>query len=73
MNVTQVASVAAAIEAARMAGIQQAGSSAATVSVQRETNRAATEADVRETEAVQETQEQSGSSLATGRHVNITV
>jgi hypothetical protein len=39
MNVTQVASVAAAFEAARMAGIQQAGSSAATVTVQRETNR----------------------------------
>ena len=73
MNVTQVASVAAAIEAARMAGIQQAGSSAATVSVQREANRAATEADVRETEAVQETEEKSGTSLATGRHVDITV
>jgi hypothetical protein len=73
MNVTQVASVAAAIEAARMAGIQQAGASAATVSVQRETNRAATEADVRKTEAVQETEEKTGSSLATGRHVNITV
>ena len=44
MNVTQIASVAAAFEAARMAGIQQAGSSAAAVSVQRETNRAAAEA-----------------------------
>jgi hypothetical protein len=73
MNVTQVASVAAAIEAARMAGIQQAGSAAATVSVQRETNRAAAEADVRETEAVREPEEKTGSSLATGRHVNITV
>jgi hypothetical protein len=74
MNVvSQVASVAASIEAARMAGIQQAGASAAAVSVQRETNRAATEADVRKTEAVQEPEEKTGSSLATGRHVNITV
>ena len=73
MNVTQVASVAAAIEAARMAGIQQAGSSAAAVSVQRETNRAASEADVRKTEAVQETEEKSGSSSTTGRYINITV
>jgi hypothetical protein len=73
MNVTQVASVAAAIEAARMAGIQQAGSSAAAVSVQRETNRAAAEADVRKTEAVQETDEKSGTSPTTGRHINITV
>ena len=60
MNVTQIASVAAAFEAARMAGIQQAGSSAAAVSVQRETNRAAAEADVSKTQAVQETEERSG-------------
>ena len=73
MNVTQVASVAAAFEASRMAGIQQAGSAAGSVSVQRESNRAATEADVRETEAVQEPEEKSGSSLATGRRINITV
>jgi hypothetical protein len=73
MNVTQVASVAAAIEAARMAGIQQAGSAAATVSVQRETNRAAAEADVRDTEVVQETEERTATSGPTGRHVNITV
>ena len=73
MNVTQVASVAAAIEASRMAGVQQAGASAAAVTVQRETNRAATEADVRKTEAVQETEENTGSSETTGRRVNIVV
>jgi allophanate hydrolase subunit 1 len=73
MNVTQVASVAAAIEAARMAGIQQAGSAAATVTVQREANRAATEADVRETEVVQEAEERTATTGSTGRHVNITV
>lgn len=73
MNITQVASVSAAIEAARMAGIQQAGSSAATVSVQRETNRAATEAGVRDTEAVQEAEERTATTGSTGRHVNITV
>ena len=73
MNVTQVASVAAAIEASRMAGVQQAGASAAAVTVQRETNRAATEADVRKTEAVRETEEKTGSSETTGRRVNIVV
>lgn len=73
MYITQVASVAAAIEASRMAGIQQAGSSAAAVAVQRETNRAAAEADVRKTEAVQETEENTATPQATGRRVNITV
>jgi hypothetical protein len=73
MNVTQVASVAATIEASRMAGVQQAGASAAAVTVQRETNRAATEADVRKTEAVQEAEENTGSSETTGRRVNIVV
>lgn len=73
MNVTQIASVAAAFEAARMAGIQQAGSSAAAVSVQRESNRAAAEADVRKTQAVQETEGKSGTSPTNGQHINITV
>ena len=73
MNVTQIASVAAAFEAARMAGIQQAGSSAAAVSVQRQTNRAAAEADVSKTQAVQETEAKSGSSPTSGQHINITV
>ena len=73
MNVTQVASVAAAFEAARMSGIQQAGSSAAAVSVQRETNRAAAEADVRKTQAVQETEAKSSTSPTNGQHLNITV
>jgi hypothetical protein len=74
MNVTtQVASVAATIEAARMAGIQQAGSAAASASAQRESNRAASEADVRSTEAVQETEPKSDPSATTGRRVNITV
>ena len=73
MNVTQIASVAAAFEASRMAGIQQAGSSAAAVSVQRETNRAAAEADVNKTQAVQETEAKSGTSPTSGQHINITV
>ena len=73
MYINQVASVAGAIEASRMAGVQQAGASAAAVTVQRETNRAATEADVRKTEAVQEADEKMNSSEATGRRVNITV
>ena len=73
MNVTQIASVAAAFEAARMAGIQQAGSSAAAVSVQREANRAAAEADVRKTEAVQEAEAKASTSPTSGKHINITV
>lgn len=73
MNVTQVASVAAAFEAARSAGIQQAGSAAGTVSVQREVKRAAEEADVRETEAVQQAEEKPATSGLVGRHVDITV
>ena len=73
MNVTQIASVAAPFEAARMPGIQQAGSSAAAVSVQRETNRAAAEADVRKTEAVQEAEAKSSTSPTSGKHINITV
>ncbi len=73
MNISQVATVAAAFEAARTAGIHQAGASAAAVSVQRESNRAAAEADVRKTEAVQETEEKKASSETTGRRVDITV
>lgn len=73
MNVTQVASVAAAFEAARTAGIQQAGSAAGTLSVQREVKRAAEEADVRETEAVQQAEEKPATPGLVGRHVDITV
>ena len=73
MYINQVASVAGAIEASRMAGVQQAGTAAASVSVQREANRAASEADVRKTEAVQEADEKMPSSEAAGRRVNITV
>jgi hypothetical protein len=73
MNISQVASAAAAIEAARMAGIQQAGTAAATVSVQRETNRAAVEADVRKTEAVQEAEERPNTAATNGRKLDITV
>jgi hypothetical protein len=73
MNITQVASVAAAFEASRTAGLQQAGNSAAASAVQREVSRAAAEADVRETEAVQETTERPGTSASSGKRVDITV
>jgi hypothetical protein len=56
-----------------MAGIQQAGSAAAAISVQRETNRAAVEADVRTTEAVQETEERPNTGATNGRKLDITV
>jgi hypothetical protein len=73
MNISQVASVAAAFEAARMTGIQQAGTAATAVAVQRDTNRAAAEADVRKTEAVQETEERPNTAATNGRKLDITV
>ena len=73
MNITQVASVAAAFEAARSAGVQQAGNSAAATTVQREVSRAASEADVRDTEVVQETSERSDTSGTNGRRLDIKV
>lgn len=73
MNITQVASVAAAFEAARTAGLQQAGNAAATASVQREVSRAAAEADVRDTETVKEAEERSNTSATGGRRLDITV
>jgi hypothetical protein len=73
MNITQVASVAGAFEASRSAGVQQAGTAAASATVQRQTTKAAAEADVRETETVQEAEERQNTSGANGRRVDITV
>jgi hypothetical protein len=73
MNITQVASVAASFEAARTAGVQQAGAAAAGATVQREASRAAAEADVRESEAVKEAEERPGTSATNGRKLDITV
>lgn len=73
MNITQVASVAAAFEAARNAGVQQAGTAAASATVQRQTTKAAAEADLRETETVQEAEERQNTSGASGRKLDITV
>lgn len=73
MNISQVASVAAAFEAARSAGVQQAGTAAASATVQRQVSRAAAEADVRETETVQETEERAGTGATNGRRLDITV
>jgi hypothetical protein len=73
MNITQVASVAAAFEAARTAGVQQAGTAAASATVQRQASQAASEADLRETETVQETEERPNTSGTNGRKLDITV
>jgi hypothetical protein len=73
MNITQVASVAGAFEASRTAGVQQAGTAAASATVQRQATKAATEADVRESETVQETEERQSTSVSTGRRLDITV
>jgi len=73
MNITQVASVASAIEGARTVGIQQAGAAAAASAQQREVSRVAEEADVRETESVPPTEERKATSGSVGRNVDITV
>lgn len=73
MNITQVASVAAAFEASRTAGVQQAGNAAVGAAVQREVSRAAAEADVRDTEVVQEASERTDTSGTSGRRLDITV
>ena len=73
MNITQVASVAAAFEGARTQAIQQAGVAAANTAQQRQASQVAAEADVRETEAVQQTEEKSANAGLVGRHVDITV
>lgn len=73
MNISQVTSVAAAFEASRSAGVQQAASAAANAVVQREVSRAAVEADVKDTEAVQETQQPAETSAASNRRLDITV
>jgi hypothetical protein len=73
MNITQVASVAGAFEASRNAGVQQAGTAAASATVQRQATKAASEADLRETETVQETEERPDTSAKSGRRLDITV
>ena len=73
MNITQVASVAGAFEASRSAGVQQAGTAAASATVQRQAAKAASEADVRETETVKETEERPDTSAKSGRRLDITV
>lgn len=73
MNITQVASVAAAFEASRSAGAHQAGAAASSATVQRQVSRAAAEADLRETETVQETEERPNTAATNGRKLDITV
>ncbi len=73
MNITQVASVAGAFEASRSAGVQQAGTAAASATVQRQASKAATEADLRETETVQQAEERQNVSGSNGRKLDITV
>lgn len=73
MNITQIASVAGAFEASRSAGVQQAGTAAASATVQRQAAKAASEADVRETETVKEADERQNTSGSNGRKLDITV
>ena len=73
MAISQVGAVAAGVEAARFAGVQQSSQSASTTAVQRQNNRVAEEADLKKTEVVEESSERNGVSATSDRRLDITV
>jgi hypothetical protein len=73
MSITQIGSVAAGVEAARFAGVQQSGQAAGANAVQRQNNRVAEEADLKKTEVVEESSERSSVSSTSDRRLDITV
>ena len=73
MAISQVGAVAAGVEAARFAGVQQSSQSASTSAVQRQNNRVAEEADLKKTEVVEESSERNGVSSTSDRRLDITV
>jgi hypothetical protein len=73
MSITQIGSVAAGVEAARFAGVQQSGQTAGTSAVQRQNNRVAEEADLKKTEVVEESSDRSSVSSTSDRRLDITV
>lgn len=73
MSITQIGSVAAGVEAARFAGVQQSGQSASSNAVQRQNNRVAEEAELKKTEVVEESGERDPVSSTSDRRLDITV
>ncbi len=73
MSVTQIGSVAAGVEAARFAGVQQSGQTSSANAVQRQNNRVAAEAELKKTEVVEESSERSSVSSTSDRRLDITV
>jgi hypothetical protein len=73
MAISQVGAVAAGVEAARFAGVQQSSQTASTSAVQRQNNRVAEEADLKKTEVVEESSERNGVSSTSDKRLDITV
>lgn len=73
MSVAQVGAFAAGFEAARVSGVQQASQSANAAASQRQNSQAADEAGLRQTEIVEETNEDSASGSTSNRRLDITV
>jgi len=73
MYLTQVGSVAATVEAARVSGVQQASQSASASAVQKQNSKAAQEVDLRRTEVVEEPGDRPGTEGASERRLDITV
>jgi nitric oxide reductase activation protein len=71
MNVSAITGVASAFEGARVAGQQQAASTASTDQTRRDNDRNAEETDLKKTDTVQQNGAGSSTSQTTGRHVNI--
>nr|WP_298684466.1 hypothetical protein [uncultured Dongia sp.] len=73
MSITQIGSVAAGVEAARFAGVQQSSQTASSTAVQRQNNRVAEETDLKKTEVVEESSDRAPASGAGERRLDITV
>ncbi|WP_374651620.1 hypothetical protein [Dongia sp.] len=73
MAISQIGAVAAGVEAARFAGVQQSSQAASANAVQRQTNRAAEEADLKKTEVVEESNEANDVSGTSAKRLDITV
>ena len=71
MNISAVTGVAAAFEGARVAGQQQAASTASAASTKRQDDRQAQEADLKKTDTVTQNQETGGSGETSGHRVNV--
>jgi hypothetical protein len=73
MNISAVTGVAASFEGARVAGQQQAASTASAAQTKREDDRQAQETDLKKTDTVTQNQENGGSGETTGHRVNVLV